>query len=816
MTASIILASINFAAVCALAALGAASYRGDLASRVVVGFLLFWGSLAFTAYLLASVSLLGRPIPYFVVSILVAALGAFLMRRGREAPASRPPKVFSPVGSLGERVLVTAALVIIVSAILGTTLLVVFYDPNNFDTLAYRYPRAMLYLSQGHLGHFYFRLPNFSYDPRLTFYPLGTVFLLFLPGTYGLDGRLFNLAGYGCWLFGGVAVFAFARALGTSRRAAIISTALYMTAPAVLVSASSTNDDMIAGVPAVMAALFAWRWWWSRRIVDMGLAGLALGLSFGSKLHGLFLYPLVGAVVILVLARPFMRREAVRRLVEHRTHLLVGALLAGAIALPPLVINWLQTRQVFAQFVGISNSPFSVVAAVSNVTLNTAQLLFGDLPYLPFFPTAEDRLRFLARFNAFFNEYVFWWVSDSLGYRHLPSYKFRGVADPDPGLGAWEQSVHLGLIPWLLIVTLIVAFLLRAKRVGALIAFWLAACVLVRHVGYNAHIRYAEAVGIYHAYAMGLAAPALAWVWDARIDLARRWSIAVVAATVMALAGNALIGVDSFISNHQRNIPELVRYGFSTKPRDVLSPDLTATLARLERIHFVYARWELELFSYMLKNMRARFSISQVPRFEPGVTNLFSYDGTDLKTLTTMRLDAPSPHRLTLIGSFLGGGPVVFTSGALPESVDHRRIGHVLMRPVFLWDKAGAGARATTVAVAVVIGIGDREPLETRVMQVLPDGERRPLSDWQELARLTRTRYPLAEPCSDGAIEVRFRLTGDPAQEWVGTIPINPGILVDPSENARLIENTTIIDSLNAALREYNSPKDPAGAAGPK
>ena len=136
----------------------------------------------------------------------------------------------------------------------------------------------MYYLSKGNLGHIA------THDPRLDYYPLCGVFLYFLPGTWALDGRAFNVVGLTLWLAGGVAVLATSRELGSSRIAAWIAAALYLTAPSVFISAASTNDDMIAGVPALCCVLFALTWWRSRGLADAVLAGVGFGLSLAQNI----------------------------------------------------------------------------------------------------------------------------------------------------------------------------------------------------------------------------------------------------------------------------------------------------------------------------------------------------------------------------------------------------------------------------------------------------------------------------------------------------------------------------------------------------
>ena len=690
-------------------------------------------------------------------------------------------------------------------AVIGTLLLVTLYDPNNYDSLAYRFPRVLLYLAQGNLR------PLNSFDYRLSSYPFCGMFLYFLPGTWGVDGRLFNYVSFGCWLAGGVAVVAVAREMGVSRRGALIAASLYLTAPAVLISAASTNDDMIAGVPMLCAALFALRWWRTRGWADAGLAGVGAGLSVGTKLHGLFYDFTVMAAAIVILLHPTLRRVAFQTLRRSWKQFLAAGTIAALLAFPPQAINLFTSGSMMPMASGaveanitlatLSNTPFSLVTAAATTAMNTAQLFLGDIPNMLFFETSESRLAALRSFNAFFNRHLFWWLRDDASY-WMPFYKFRGVADVEPGTGAWEQSVTLGLMPWLLIVTLVVSGVLWRRRAGAGIAFWLALSLLLRDVSYSTHLKYGEAAGIYYAFVIALAAPSLAWLWDSRASLGRRAAGLVTVATILAFGGNVMVGLDSFLNNPQRNLRQLAAGSVSAASRDTVSADLAGTLGKMNKIDILPAHLEVEMFTLMMKNMKARYFISEMPSTDADMLNIYSYPSRGEYGNIPVRVANDSAKRLTLLGSYMGvGKELVFGEGALPPGLDSGHSGYVVFHSELVRDKTQA-EMVKAIEIYGLVGALPDDALEFRLIQQASKGDHPIIADWRSVeglsgrvrgisaqdagrtgARVSRDfTFPLPQPSKSGFVELQLRQRQQPETIWSAKISLVRGIDTVPAE----------------------------------
>lgn len=796
MTGALAAAS-NIVLVALFAGYAAYHYKAGNAARVAVGFILTWTALGFAAYFASLFSLLGSASVYFVTSVVVSGLQCVLLLPAmRRMPQDTLEREF--VSTRTEMLLTRIALLGSVGVFIASALIAIYFAPSNFDTLAYRFPRVMLYIGQGNLLHFA------AFDPRLTLYPFNAVFLYLIPGLHGLNGHVFVSVGLVCWVAGAAAVVAVARALGTSRAAAMLAGILYFTAPAVLVSATSTNDDMIAGVPAVCAVLFAWRWWHSRSVVDAVLAGAALGLSFGTKLHGIFYYPafLVGGLMLLGLRAG--RQGLADRLAHNWGGLVLGILLAAAMALPPLVINYLQAGMLFAAF-PVTNSPFSFVVAGTNTAIATLQLFFGDFPNMVPSLSPQDHKNLISVFNEFFRANFLWWISDDLNYRFPSGYRFRGVADVDPGFGAWEQSVTLGLLPGLLLIGIAVAYRQRWRSSATWFVLWLALSLFLRHVAYNSHIKYAEAVGIYFSFAIAIAAPAFGWLWDARSAMRRPLAIATVVAVFLAETANFLIAASNFLDNHQRNLNYLINARFRPQVisaiQDTVTSDLTQVLQHSQLTNFIYTRWELEMFVYMMKNMTARFSLTAEPRTDAGWLNVIAQATTDLREMPVVHCSRPAEQRLALLGYLQGGGPIVFGSGALPKDIDARRTGYLMFRPYLYWDSTTTNA--TALAVPIVYGASPAEPLQFRVTQITPNGESQVIAEGTTMSELSGKRYPLAQPAAAGRINIEL---GEAAECETTGFPISRGTYLDPARNGYAVVDETIVPRLMEQFKSLASP----------
>ena len=170
--------------------------RRDLAAMICASFVVVWTDLVVTALLLGSVGQLGDRLAYVGVSLILALVFALALRR------TLPPAVGrlayrSDVDPRFDASLFVRAIfwLIILAVVIPTAMLCIGYDPDNFDSIAYRLPRAFFYIGQGTLRHF----PGGDF--RMQYYPFNMT-LAYLATAHPWTGRtlaqwvqLFGVAG---------------------------------------------------------------------------------------------------------------------------------------------------------------------------------------------------------------------------------------------------------------------------------------------------------------------------------------------------------------------------------------------------------------------------------------------------------------------------------------------------------------------------------------------------------------------------------------------------------------------------------------------
>lgn len=572
--------------------------RHHVVAAICTLYLLVWCDLVCSALILSSLGQLGNRLAYLAVSLILALLFAWLVRR-LSVKAIDPPSD----SSNNENKLIKwggqgIAWLSILAVVIPTILICTFYLVNNYDSIAYRFPRAFFYIGQGSLS----QIPG---DIRIQFYPFNISLVYVWFATYGLAGVWFNLFGFLTWLVGGVAVWRFARDIGAGQTSSLIASAIFITSPAVLVSASSTNDDLIAGVPLLIGAMFLVRWWRSGNWFDVLLAAIGLGISIGAKLHWVMMLPI--AVILLVHVLYQLRRQ--RKLsyfLSHRSRQVFAAIcMVMILVLPSFIINWNATGQLTLKFPDALNVPFSIVIACVHSLVSTASMLFGSIPDMYLVHSPEARQAFGDGFNNWINNHLLFWLTSDLHYV-TEGFTFYGIGSNIAHLGVGEVTVWLGFVPWLL--GLVVLLLLRKRNSQfQQIAFGLALVFFGWHFARDFMLKWAPAEGLYYAFIIGLAAPALAYLWEYKTPSSRIMEFLIKAGCVAVIATNLISASNYFMFNYQRNLPRLFAYQFQPDLK-LISPQLGHALRSSQRTMIAYNRWDLPYFRLMNEQPNARYA----------------------------------------------------------------------------------------------------------------------------------------------------------------------------------------------------------------
>jgi hypothetical protein len=290
-------------------------------------------------------------------------LAALLLRpaRGRHEPGLRPPAAGTAAG-----VLAAGCAISVVAATLAFGADRLFLAPGSVDILNFHLPGIASWIQDGSI----WGVHEFGPDVSPGRYPNnGDVVLLAAILPWHSD-FLSHLLPYAYYLLCGVAAYGLALELGASRPAAVTAGSLLLAMPIVALPALANSfPDVIMVFGLAVGALFLLRHRRTGATSDLVLAGLALGLSFGTKWYGVS-----AAVVVFAVWAVGTRIEGApwRRVAGQ------GAALIGLIALVGgiwMVRNWVQSGNpvypVEVEVLGVTifSAPVDVVRAAAGSTI---------------------------------------------------------------------------------------------------------------------------------------------------------------------------------------------------------------------------------------------------------------------------------------------------------------------------------------------------------------------------------------------------------------------------------------------------------------
>ncbi|MFN0106478.1 MAG: hypothetical protein ACKV2U_30850 [Bryobacteraceae bacterium] len=621
--------------------------------------LLAWANLIHTAQVASLVGLLDIPLAYFLISLGISSVYGKFFRWICPEAAPSDGLSFRAVWdrlrtSLFSLVLLAALAVIT----LGVVLMALAVLPNNWDTLAYRFPRVNFYLNSAALVH-----PiNSGLDARLLFYPYnGSLLYLFL-GQYQFTGVTWNLVSVFGWMAAGLGAFYFPLFLGGTVRAGMFSAYALLTTPIVLCVANSTNDELLAGAPLLLAVIFLAGWLRDRTFISLIFGLIGLGISIGVKLHLMFFGP--GLLIALALAARYYP-ENLLALWNETIKPKVQMLGAGMLLVVPLAVGFMVTNYVSAGRITKSefneralNSPFHFGAALQNLQLFTAQLLISPLPdHARAFGVAKGAEAYNA-VNELTNGTIFKNVKQGPPYTSA-FYKFRGISSPDAKM-YFEETLWMGMVPWAILAAL--GWMISSWRRHSLPIWILMLSLPAWHVVLCIVHIYVEAVGTYYAYAAPVGVAGLGLIWErmGKSDSALgRYGSRFL---VLVLLSNTLLAGTLFFSSQKRDLTQAFRVSDGETTVSQTSPLLRSVVAKAKLVYITYTHWELLYWNMMRLNPAARYFTGIYPVKSKIDLILWSYN-------SRFAWDVPAAIRasrmgeLKLLGTMSAGDEVVVCGG---------------------------------------------------------------------------------------------------------------------------------------------------------
>lgn len=202
--------------------------------------------------------------------------------------------------------------------------LVLTVPPNNGDSMTYHLPRALTYLQQRSLDAYT------TPDLRETVFPANSEILILWQLALWPAEATAGLVHLLAWAASGLAVFGLARQLGNPAAPSAFAGLAFMSFPAVVLQASTTQNDLLTACFLLCVLFFVAEACAAPR-ADVGallLAGLAMGLAVGTKTTALFALPGFAPWVLAWL--PGKRTDRTKRVLLVSASCGLGIVLLGA------------------------------------------------------------------------------------------------------------------------------------------------------------------------------------------------------------------------------------------------------------------------------------------------------------------------------------------------------------------------------------------------------------------------------------------------------------------------------------------------------
>lgn len=630
-------------------------------------YLMLWTDLVFAGHLASLVNSLNRLDVYVPATLL--AMGAVLaIFRYVDKAATVQPLLVMPQLSFTSlenprvrKFLIyffgaTFAFAAISSIMIGMSVY-----PDNADSMIYRLPRAFWYVSNGSFLH-----PFKSLDNRITYYPLDGVALYVPLVLYNLPGTMHSLPSLAAWFLLVYTVYRFARALGAERLLAFLATWLVALTPSILAQATSTNDEIFTAVVLLVSLYMAWRWLITGRHGYFLLAAMAFGLSVGTKLHILFLLPIIFAALGLAAWHVRQKPDLLRRWIGSigwRTGL-VSLAMAVVLIVPFLFYNYASTGRFyfFGEFEhDVFNLRGSLRGALQNLLIYVSQMVFAPIADLNSWPVANDRQHFNNMLNAIFDPILRPLIDTDQAYYHM-GYRFVGITIP-VSVRFVEFSLWSGFI-WLL-WPLQARLSLKQKFPLRGLFFLLAVTPPVWLLFWSCATLYMEGTATYFTFYLICAAPAAVFSF-APIRRTTWHEVRWLAVVFVALT-NLVISTNMFMFSGFRALPDLIYARTWPYDWDLVEPRVIEEIRRAEHIRIVLLHEKMPYFAYMHWNPRAHYytpyPVDNLPNFNK-VLQILPISSMDRYGYTVLKIPGKKTVGATYIGTIRGiGREAIFATG---------------------------------------------------------------------------------------------------------------------------------------------------------
>lgn len=669
-----------------LAALGGLLWRFcrrtnfPLKDRPVLIFLGLWANTVLTGHLASIFGELGNLAAYIAFSFI--SLGGIfaalhLVAPNAKAKSSAPPlsplvakpkiNFALPLRPKGQLVLKRTLITLLcltcgLSFILGASIY-----PDNADSMIYRLPRAFWYVTNGSFLH-----PFESFDKRMTFYPLDGVALYVPLVLYQLPGTAHAIPTMATFLLIGYVAYRFARSLGADKLIALSVVFLLNLTPGIMAQSIATNDEILAAGALLAGVYMGWRWLLTADRRYFVLAFVGAGLSVGTKLHIVFLTPILLAGLALLFWHLLTNKKLARTVCTSIgwKSAFVTLILTTTLITPFMIYNYLSTGHIY--FVeDFADQVFNLKASLQtfkqNFLIYFAQMALSPIADLNIWPYADDRQIFNNFINSVFNPLLAPLISPEAMHFHM-NYRYNGIVLPT-SVRFVEFSLWSGFVWLLWPFQILLAY--RQKFSAHALFILCAATPLSWFFLWCATTRYMEGTATYFTFYLICAAPAAAFAF-ARIS-SPFWNKTRWLCLLFVAVTNLIICINLFNFSGFRSLPFLFSAQKWPYDWDLLAEPVIDELRRAKYIRLTLTHEKMPYFAFMHWNPSAKYYSSYPERTVPPRNNflrILPASSLNYYGFMPLRITDKNTTGLTYLGTMRAiGNEAIFAFG---NNVDKR------------------------------------------------------------------------------------------------------------------------------------------------
>ncbi|TGN08034.1 hypothetical protein [Leptospira ilyithenensis] len=621
--------------------------------KVLSVLIFFWFNIILTGYITSLFGLLGNLYAYLSVSALLTAIYiVFVIRK-------YSPEFQSDSFGKKYRLVIVLCIGSFLCLVIANIFLAYYFLPNNPDSEAYRLVRTFLYVNSGNLLH----TAN-GIDPRVIFYPLSgplshVPFVLFQ-----MDVHWLHFFTMGAWAISYLVVYYFARNLDSSIFSAHLAALMGVSSGLMFCIATAGNDEVMAGVPMVLAVAFFLKWIKTNQPFFFISFSLSVLISVTIKEHYVFLMPILGLGFLYSLTKLKIRDYLFHLKSNKIKYSFLSFFLLLAVTIHS-ILNYISIGKFSSDLSkAIINSQMSIHMGFQNFYLFLVQLTFANLPDFLYLKKMDVRLETYTLIKEKLS-FLVSWIDLNPTY-FSPYDPFKGLFLIPEAIFRMETTVWLGFVPVFLIYILFQFTELKAWRTR--IYPWLILTFFSWIFTFAFLIKFQYTVQTYFTYSFLFAMPAVAKAIDLHHSLPRLKRNIFRTFLIFVIITNIYQCMVIFKDNIRRSLVRAIVTNFDRNADSDPSPDLKMFMKDLKNVNLVYTHWEMPYLKLIGLNTSPRYSTSNYLNLKDGVTNLIFSNANNYYMNLGLKLKSKTTPGIEKKGN-LGGGEIeyIFCKSNIPE-----------------------------------------------------------------------------------------------------------------------------------------------------